>query len=291
MSISVFIRFVFLMLLPLVLWSCERGPNYADSNNPLIITSAFHINTIGDLNSPNSAGFLPVIYAAYFNDTEALRFAIDKGANLNERGVAGYTAMHWAAAKNQQDALSYLLAYGANPDVQNDHGETALFLALKHGNFEIATQLLEYGASPFAITNYRQTAFSMYLDLPENMRRILLFESGIGSRELPIYRGMRSEERNRNLRVAATEGRTAEIPQLLASGSMLNARSAFGRTPLIFAVKNGHFDTVRELLSYQEIQPGLRDRYNKTAYDYAMELGYPYIAEFLGIAIRAHENR
>ncbi len=273
-----------------MLASCSSENSSQFNGSPLIATTQLHISEVGDINTPNTDGFLPIIYAAYFDDVNAVRHAIQNGAFTNERGVGGYSALHWSAAKNNTTSLQELLLHDVDINIVNDHGETPLFLALKHGHVDAARTLLDFGASPFIATNYRQTGFSLFNSQPSDIQEILIRNSEIGTRSVSGYSNQRSAERDRNLRVAAAEGRVDRMNELLREGAQINTRSAFGRTPLIFAVKNGHFDAVRLLLSYEEIRTEISDRYNKSAYDYAMELGFPYIAEYIGIAIRLHET-
>lgn len=50
------------------------------------------------------------------------------------------------------------------------------------------------------------------------------------------------------LMIAALEGETATVKQLLAKGADVNAKDAEGRTALMFAVANSHAGTVKAIL-------------------------------------------
>lgn len=52
------------------------------------------------------------------------------------------------------------------------------------------------------------------------------------------------------LMLAALEGETAKVKELLSKGANVNAKDGAGRTALMFAVINRHYETLKVLLGY-----------------------------------------
>jgi hypothetical protein len=84
-----------------------------------------------DMNTRDSYGQTPLMYAASGNGAEVITFLIGSGADVNARSDAGWTALMYAARDNPQ-ALSTLLAAGANPALQNGDGQRAIDLVTQH---------------------------------------------------------------------------------------------------------------------------------------------------------------
>ena len=94
----------------------------------------------------------PLMNAAYFGQTDAARFLINKGVDIDPEGIAEETPLAVAARFNQADTARMLLSRGA--DVHKTVGrtcagtypETALSIAANNNNIETVAVLLKYGA-------------------------------------------------------------------------------------------------------------------------------------------------
>ena len=69
---------------------------------------------------------------------------------------------------------------------------------------------------------------------------------------------------------AAARGHGESAKLLLAAGADINARSDFGRTPLMVAIRNGQYGVGRMLVE-SGARVGERDENDKTALAYAEE--------------------
>lgn len=80
---------------------------------------------------------------------EAVRAAIDAGANVNARDDDRETALMEAAEKNSNpEVITVLLKAGADVNARDDDGETALIRAAdESSNPEVVTVLLKAGAN------------------------------------------------------------------------------------------------------------------------------------------------
>lgn len=82
-------------------------------------------------------------------------------ANLNEADIHGMTPLMWAAFYNQTEVAKYLLGRKALTEFKsNASGATALILASSRGHSAIAKMLLEHGADVDVICEVRNYMIS-----------------------------------------------------------------------------------------------------------------------------------
>ncbi|MDR1505844.1 MAG: ankyrin repeat domain-containing protein [Treponema sp.] len=63
---------------------------------------------------PYSDGMSALMYAAKWNDFDAVRLLVERGANVNFRARNGYTASSFASENAAADVYNYLMEHGAN---------------------------------------------------------------------------------------------------------------------------------------------------------------------------------
>lgn len=81
------------------------------------------------------------------DDIEAVRKAIEEGADIYARTEYEDTVLHEAAAYGHTAIAELLIEEGANIDTQNKCGSTPLFLAVCFGNKETAKLLKQHGGT------------------------------------------------------------------------------------------------------------------------------------------------
>lgn len=172
--------------------------------------------------------FKPLQWFVYYNDTTALKAVLDAGGDLSsidldqELGNASFFG-HWKV-------VDFLISHGANVNWKvSDTGETPLHNALaKAGRpyfLYVIKLLVENGADV-------------------NAKTIPGAESGAFMRdvrtkgETPLHR-------------AAAYGDEAMIEYLLANGADLQARDAYGTTPIGWASEHLRPGSILHLLSYE----------------------------------------
>jgi hypothetical protein len=95
--------------------------------------------------SKGVGGSTPLMFAALYSDTSAVRLLLDSGADPNARNDAGATALLWAIDDAEKTRL--LLSHGADPNVRSDDGATPLLLAAgRFGSLDVMKALLDGGA-------------------------------------------------------------------------------------------------------------------------------------------------
>jgi hypothetical protein len=82
-----------------------------------------------NLNKKNDAGQTLLHQAIENNQTDVVKYLVDKGADLNLKDSKGNTALHIATQKDQTDVVKYLTDKGAKLDLQNNDNKIPLDLA------------------------------------------------------------------------------------------------------------------------------------------------------------------
>ena len=153
----------------------------------------------------------------------------------------GMTALLWAAYHDETDAVRALLAAGADPRRANRYGVTALSLACQNGNVALVEALLAAGADPQRALPGGETPLltAARTGRPGPVRALLAagarVNEGLPNGQTPLM-------------WAAAEGHTEVVEMLLGAGADLNAAVPSGLNALLFAVRGGHRVTMHALL-------------------------------------------
>lgn len=214
----------------------------------------------------------PLHEAARSSNGAAIPLLLDAGASLAARTRQGDTPLFLAATSGNLPVLLALLSAGADPDAVNLQGQSPILAAialngLNHGRQKQAIAALA------TVTADIDRAFSAALwnRLPRAALTLLrrgananaLDEGGHSALAASVhYPGLMAfEELVRRgadigrygpeaLRAAATEARPEIIGALLGLGVDIDSGDEIGATPLLYAVKAGHVETVRYLLAH-----------------------------------------
>lgn len=202
------------------------------------------------VNTPDSHGTTPLMYAAATGSIETMKLLLDRGADPNVKNAFGATALMWAAGDIGKVRL--LLAKGADLNARSNFGRTPLMLAALHdGSHEIAKLLIDRGADVSACdkTNFCVLQAAAQGNDTATVRLVLAHGAGakdgtartggravIGSRTMPkIGKQQRGDSGTTALMIAAMNGNLDVANLLLAKGSDVNAVTA----QLFQVVKNG----------------------------------------------------
>jgi ankyrin repeat protein len=100
-------------------------------------------------------GFTPLHLAAFFGQTEALGFLLERGAEVDAVGTGWMTGtpLHAAASGRHAEAIARLLSAGARPDVRQAGGWTPLHAAAMNGDERSTRLLLDAGADPAVVND------------------------------------------------------------------------------------------------------------------------------------------
>ena len=186
---------------------------------------------------------VPLIESVKNGDLPAVR-ALAPNTDVNVAEADGTTALHWASHLNQPEIVDLLLREGADFDAVNRYGVTPLWLACVDGEVSVIQRLLRAGADP----NTRMAAGDTVL-----MRAARAGNLGTVKLLLSAGAAVNAREHRQGqtaLMWAAAENRPEVVEALIKEGADLSARSTGqgGFTALLFGVRQGNLDAVRELL-------------------------------------------
>merc|ERR1719309_1787316 len=96
----------------------------------------------GDGAISDSAGDLPIHYAAIGSKPMAILCLVDKGSPINSQNGEKRTPLHLSVINQHLDTVKSLLKVGASVNVQDKNSETPLHIAINCGCYQIASVLV-----------------------------------------------------------------------------------------------------------------------------------------------------
>ena len=200
-----------------------------------------------------SGGATPLHFAAAVGNRDAILALLDKGAEIDAReGAFGQTPLMWAAAYDRVSAVEALLARGAKIDLESrvenvPEAERAARAAQQLRNRRIAALRQAENPQPNrpAPSAPPPTAAQQQgAGGPGNRAGATNAEGrSMSYGELVGNKGGLTP-----LLFAAREGHTETVLALLKAGAQINHVSADKTSPLLMATMNGHFDLAKLLL-------------------------------------------
>ena len=160
-----------------------------------------------------------------------------------------------AAFNGDRARVADLLAAGAAADTRCSSDRTPLYLACAAKHFSVVTSLLMRGAQPFASDADGATPLHAAV--------------GYGSSEMREGRSVRRADDSEKI-----------VQVLLEQRAPVDLQDSSGDTPLIIAARNGRSEIVRQLL-LAGAQREHRDSDGKTALDWALVNHHEEIVEML----------
>jgi ankyrin repeat protein len=231
------------------------------------------------------AGDAPLADAAEKADWKRVETLLNDKTDANVAQVDGMTALHWAAHHDKTDATKQLLAAGARAKCENRYGVTPLALACTNGGAELVRALLAGGADANASLRGGETALmtasrtgrvdavQALLDAGAKVdasdrrgQTALMWAAADGHAavvELLVRRGADVHARLKSgftpFLFAVREGRGEVVRALLKVGVDANESletekskgrksSTAGKSALVLATENGHFELALDLL-------------------------------------------
>jgi ankyrin repeat protein len=209
-----------------------------------------------DVNARDNVGRIPLHYAS---NASVAKMLIEAGADINARDKEGLTPLHYAAHKcfgarePLLDVVKTLLEYGADVNAKTTFGVTPLHVAAYYGEVEIVKMLIKRGADINARTSIDRGACT---PLHYTVKEEDPLFGGYGS-----WNGLVEEPARREC-----------ITLLAKHGADVNARDAFGNTPLhyLLMLSTCNADTVKLLLE-NGADPTIRNDRGVSVLDLAEE--------------------
>jgi len=182
------------------------------------------------------------------------------------KDTPGWTALHYAAYYGRKDVAELLLNKNADVNTKDNQGLTPLHLAAKEGHKDTAEVLLTNKADVNAKDNNGHTA--------------LHFAAIYGYKDV-IDLLLASKAALDNIHDAAAVGALEAVKLLLGQNpDLVMSKDSEGKTPLHYAVLNGHKDVVELLLNYKA-DINVKDKDGYTPLYEAAKGGHKEVAELL----------
>ena len=163
-----------------------------------------------DVNIPRADGATALLWAAHWDDGEAVELLVRAGANVNAADDHGVTPLARACENASASMVDRLLEAGANPNSAQANGLTPLMTAARTGNLEVFKALLSRGAHVDATTATTHETALMW---------------AVAGRRLDIVRA------------------------LVEKGADVHPKPKRVFSPLIAAAKNGDIETAKVLIA------------------------------------------
>ena len=191
-----------------------------------------------------TAGDTRLIDAARSGAAARVRALLAQHVALTATDADGSTALHYAAREGNGEIAGLLIAAGADVKAATRYNITPLSLACGNGDAAMIERLLKAGADANATSEEGQTALmtAALTGKVEAVKVLLAHGAKVNAQE-PV-KGQSA------LMWAASEGNTAAAALLAEFGADVRVKSKAGFTPLLFAVRNCHTETVRLLLAH-----------------------------------------
>ena len=137
-----------------------------------------------DINTVDTEGTPPLVYASCFGHREAVLALLNAGASVDKQDKNQWTALMWSITNSHKDIAKLLLDHGASTDIKSSSGRTALDFVppnsemaefLQHSGYSIGSAGM---SEDFYNPGFSQDRFEEELAESE-MRRRMAMESAI----------------------------------------------------------------------------------------------------------------
>ena len=186
-----------------------------------------------DVNAARADGATALLWAAHWDDGEAVELLLGAGADVNAADDHGVTPLARACENASASLVERLLAAGANPNAAQANGLTPLMTAARTGSRDVVRALLARGADVDAATAATHETALMW---------------AVAGRHVDVVRGLvergadphpQPRQAFSPLIAAARNGDIETARVLLAAGAGVDDAGADGAHPLAYAVIAG----------------------------------------------------
>ena len=213
-----------------------------------------------DINLTQVDGMTALHWSVYHDDAGTARLLVQAGADVNVENRYGIPPLSLAATNGNADVIALLLDAGADANVSLRGGETVLMTAARTGNLAAVNALLAGGADPRAREGRDQTALMWAAAEGHTAIVEALLEAGADIRATlrsgftPMFFAVRAGHINVARRflsagvdVNAVLERVNEGPDAAVNNASYRPVDD-GMSPLLMAVRNGHFELALALV-------------------------------------------
>ena len=242
-------------------WAAGEAPlaDAAEEGNTALVRTLLHAGG-ADVNAAQIDGMTALHWAAYHDDAETAGLLVRAGADVDAANRYGVSPLSLAATNGNAGLVSLLLDAGADPDASLRGGETVLMTAARTGSLAAVTALLAEGADPDAREARDQNALMWAAAEGHTPIVEALIAAGadvqasLRSGFTPLFFAVRGGhvEATRTLLDAGVDV-NAELTRIKDGPDRAVNNATYrpvddGMSPLLLAVRNGHFELAVELI-------------------------------------------
>ena len=238
---------------------------------------AFIERDLSSIELRTSTGEPLVVLAARLVRQQVLDCLLQNGSDIQASDTEGIVALMHCSARGQLADVERLLQMGADPRRSDRAGLTALSLAAMSGHMEVVRTLKPRMG---VVSELDWLLCAIAFDEPETLNDTVLDWKPSDS-DWPVD--------GSPLLLAAHNGSVKVLRKLLGHGADPNSVTYLLSTPLSAAAASGRRECVGILLA-SGADPTHRDKFDKTARDYASERGHDEICAALAAAEQGLES-
>ena len=207
-----------------------------------------------EVNIAQVDGMTALHWAVYHDDVETARLLVQSGATVNAENHYGVPPLSLAATNGNPDIVTLLLDADADANASLRGGETVLMTASRTGSLEAVEALLSHGADPSAREHRDQTSL-MWAAAEGHVTVVeALIDAGadihakLPSGFTPLFFAVRGGHMDVSQMFLAAGVDVNEVLERVKDGPDEAVNNASyrpvddGMSPLLMAVRNGHFE-------------------------------------------------
>ncbi|KAK8121598.1 hypothetical protein PG984_010268 [Apiospora sp. TS-2023a] len=251
----------------------------------------------------NNEGETPLHLAAIEEEKLIVEHLLTVGADVNATCCFGDTPLFEAINNHHYDVSFSIISCGAPLPIANEHGATPLHLAAEQGATTVADRMLDLGWDPNPLNRYEETPFYTALRYCNTEIVDLYLSRGLGEADLRrsdefncalatarsgsldmwrkivgiekslAYGGIGDGEYSGALGIAAYNGHTHMLRDMLAMGLDVDGKDKWGGTAIQAAACAGNVAAVRYLCE-NGAKLNHQDSYGRTALHWAYSYNF-----------------
>lgn len=205
--------------------------------------------------------FTELMKASRDGNVDAVKRALDRGAEVDYQTQKGKTALMLAASNGHKNAAKLLIDHGAQINIKDNFGTTAIIVAATAGKTATAAYLAQQGGDPTQKDTSGGSALSnaAFFGHTETVKALLTFADNLPQSD--------AEEL---LMIACGLGNVDTVKVLLEHGISVNARGIKQRTAIMAAAAFNKMEVAKLLLN-KGADATLKDEDGLNAFDIANE--------------------
>ncbi len=212
-----------------------------------------------DVGAAQVDGMTALHWAVYHDDADMAGLLVRSGADVNVENRYGVPPLSLASTNGNPTVVKLLLEAGADPNESLEGGETVLMIAARTGSLEAVEGLLNKGADPNAHERREQTALMWAAAEGHAPVVEALIEAGadvnatLGSGFTAMFFAVREGHIDVVFALLKAGVDVNEVLERLREGPAASNNAstqpiARGMSPLLMAVRNGHFELAVALI-------------------------------------------